>query len=176
MIVCQDWYYRHNGRISEAERVKLNFDHPRAIETGLFSSQLRSLLGGRAVDAPIYDYATHSRRKRRRRVEPAPLVIVEGLLVLHERRLRELMDCSVFIDVPADIRLLRRVRRDTVERRVDIEETLRLYAHCVRPMHERYIEPSAAHATWVWRQDEDGRFPDDLLRTIERRLRRSAPL
>lgn len=170
VVVCQDWYYRHNGGLSEEESLKLNFDHPRAIEMPLFGAQLAELVAGRAVDAPVYDYATHSRLERTRRVEPADLIVIEGLLVLHEKRLRELMDCSVFIDVPADIRLARRVRRDVEHRRVDLEETLRLYEHCVRPMHERFIQPSAAHATWIWKQEEDKKFPQDLLRTLERRL------
>jgi uridine kinase len=170
VVVCQDWYYRHNGGLSEEESRKLNFDHPKAIETPLFAAQIAELAAGRAVDAPVYDYATHSRLERTRRVEPADLLIIEGLLVLHEKRLREVMDCSVFIEVPADIRLARRIRRDVEHRRVDLEETLRLYEHCVRPMHERYIQPSSAHATWIWRQEEDKRFPQDLLRTLERRL------
>ena len=175
VIICQDWYYRHNGRLSQAESLKLNFDHPRAIELPLFCAQLEALRQGKAVAAPVYDYATHARLKRRRRIEPAPLIIIEGLLVLHEKRLRELMDYSVFIQSPPDIRLARRIRRDTIERRVNLTETLRLYEHCVRPMHERFIQPSAAHATWIWRQDEDRRFPADLLLTLERRLS-GAPL
>ena len=170
VVVCQDWYYRHNGGLSDEEAKKLNFDHPKAIETPLFSAQLADLISGQAIEAPVYDYASHSRLSRTRRIEPAPLVVIEGLLVLHEKRLRDLMDCSVFIDVPADIRLVRRVRRDVEHRRVDLEETLRLYEHCVRPMHERFIQPSSKHATWVWRQEEDKRFPADLLRTLERRL------
>ena len=176
VVVCQDWYYRHNGDLSEEEALKLNFDHPKAIETSLFAAQLDSLHQGRAVDAPVYDYASHSRLARTRRVEPAPLIIIEGLLVLHEKKLRDLMDCSVFIDVPSDIRLVRRVRRDVEHRRVDLEETLRLYEHCVRPMHERFIQPSSQHATWIWRQDDDKKFPADLMRTLERRLSETAPL
>lgn len=170
VVVCQDWYYRHNGGLSAEESAKLNFDHPRAIEMPLFSAQLAELMKGKGVDAPIYDYATHARSIRTRRVEPAEMVIIEGLLVLQDKRLRALMDCSVFIDVPADIRLARRVRRDSLQRRVDLDETLRLYEHCVRPMHERYVQPSATHATWVWRQEEDRRFPPGLLRTLKGRL------
>lgn len=169
-VVCQDWYYRDNGHLPESEALRLNFDHPDAIETPLFARQVKQLLSGEAIEAPVYDYATHARLPRTRRVEPAEVVIVDGLLVLHPPRLRALMDCSVFIDVPADIRLARRVRRDSVERRVDLQETLRLYEHCVRPMHERYIAPSAAHATWVWRQEEDRRFPERLLRELKKRL------
>lgn len=169
-VVCQDWYYRHNGHLSDEEALALNFDHPDSIETPLFARHVRELLAGRVVDAPVYDYATHARLAQTRRVEPAPVVVVEGLLVLHPPRLRSLMDCSVFIEVPADIRLARRIRRDSVERRVDLNETLRLYEHCVRPMHERFIAPSAAHATWVWRQEEDAKFPDALVRALKKRL------
>lgn len=169
-VVCQDWYYKHNGHLSDEQALALNFDHPESIETALFARQVRELLNGRVVEAPVYDYATHARLPSTRRVEPADVVIVEGLLVLHPARLRSLMDCSVFIEVPADIRLARRIRRDSVERRVDLNETLRLYEHCVRPMHERFIAPSAAHATWVWRQEEDSAFPDDLIRALKKRL------
>jgi uridine kinase len=174
VVVCQDWYYRHNGGLSDEQAKKLNFDHPKSIEMPLFAAQLADLMAGRAVDAPVYDYATHSRLSKTRRVEPAELIIIEGLLVLHEKRLRELMDCSVFIEVPSDIRLSRRIRRDVEHRRVDLEETLRLYEHCVRPMHEKYIQPSSEHATWIWRQEDDKKFPADLLRTMEKRLTRKA--
>lgn len=170
VVVCQDWYYRDNGGLSEAEALKLNFDHPSSIERALLSSQLSMLLSGRAIATPRYDYARHARLKQKVVVEPAEVVIVEGLLVLHERRLREMMDISVFIDVPADIRVLRRIRRDVEQRRVDLGETLRLYEHCVRPMHERFIQPSGAHAMHVWRQEEDKKLPQELLRAIEARI------
>lgn len=170
VIVCQDWYYRDNGSLNAAASRKLNFDHPKAIETPLFCRQLERLLEGESVEAPRYDYATHARLKETRRVAPAPLVVVDGLLILAEKRLREYLDLSVYIEVPADERLLRRIRRDVEHRRVDLEETLRLYEHCVRPMQERFIAPSSEHATWIWRQLEDEGFPEDLLRTLEARL------
>lgn len=170
VVVCQDWYYRDNGHLSEAEALKLNFDHPSAIERALFAAQVSQLLSGKTIEAPRYDYARHARLKDAVRVQPAEVVILEGLLVLHERRLRELMDVSVFIDVPADVRLMRRIRRDVEQRRVDLHETLRLYEHCVRPMHERFIQPSAAHAQHVWLQEEDRKFPQELLRAVEARI------
>lgn len=170
VVLCQDWYYRHNGHLSRADSLKLNFDHPEAIESALLEAHLEDLRAGRAVRAPRYDYASHARLKETRAVAPAPLVVLEGLFVLHDERLRALMDYTVFIEVADDVRLIRRIRRDTVERRVDLEETLRLYEHCVKPMHERFIRPSAGHATWIWRQLEDKRFPADLLRTLRREL------
>ena len=147
---------------------------------------LRLLSSGKPIDAPLYDYATHARLKQTHRVEPAAVILVEGLFVLQDRRLRRLLDGSVYIDVPDDIRLLRRVRRDVSVRRVELEETLQIYERCVRPMYRRFIAPSASRATWVWRQMEDRRFPRRLLnwlagingtmRSISSRTRASFPL
>ncbi len=169
-VVCHDWYYRHNESLAEDDALKLNFDHPRALETAFFCHQIDSLLAGTAVAAPIYDYATHSRLKETRRVEPRPLIILDGILVLHEKSLRERMTASVFIETPDDIRLLRRVRRDCVERRVNVGETLRLYEEFVRPMHKLYVAPSAHHATWIWPQLEEETFPNLLIKDLARRL------
>ncbi len=169
-VVCHDWYYRHNGDLSDAEAAKLNFDHPRSLETSLMCAQLDKLMAGHAVDAPIYDYATHSRSKETRRVEPKPLIVIDGILVLNEKALRERMNMSVYIEVPDDIRLMRRVRRDCNERRVDVNETLRLYEEFVRPMHMRFVEPSSHHATWIWSQLDDKTFPALLLKDLRRRL------
>lgn len=171
VVVCQDWYYRDNGRLPPKKAAELNFDHPKSIEGPLFARQLSALLAGRAIEAPVYDYATHARLKRRQRVEPAEVVVVDGLFLLQDPRLRRLFDLTVFIDVPDDERLLRRVRRDAVERRVDLEETLRLYERFVRPMHRLHIQPFAGKATFRWRQEEDPRFPEELLREILARLR-----
>ncbi len=169
-LVCHDWYYKHNAGLPAEEAAKLNFDHPSALESSLLSRHLDRLLAGEAVDAPVYDYATHARLPQTRRVEPRPLLVLDGILILSEKSLRDRLTLSVYIDVPDDIRLSRRVRRDCQERRVDLEETLRLYEDFVRPMHRRYVAPSARHATWIWSQLEDKRFPDLLARDLERRL------
>lgn len=171
-VLCQDWYYRDHSHRKASDCAKLNFDHPDAIEGSLFLRQLRELLRGRRVSAPVYDYASHARAARGRSVVPGEILIVDGLFVLHERRVREQLDLSVYIEVPADERLLRRVRRDATERRVDLEETLRLYENFVRPMHERFIQPSSAEATWRWHQLEDANFPSELLADLRARLRR----
>lgn len=169
-VVCHDWWYRHNGDLSDAEAAKLNFDHPRSLETALMCRQLDALMAGKTIEAPVYDYSTHSRLKKTRTVEPSPLIVIDGILVLADKALRERMTVSVFIEVPDDVRLVRRVRRDCTERRVDLEETLRLYEHCVRPMHQRYVEPSSHHATWIWSQLDDKTFPGLLIKDLRRRL------
>ena len=174
-VICHDWYYRHNGDLSEAQTLKLNFDHPRSLDTALMCRQLDQLNAGSAIDAPIYDYATHSRLKEKRRVEPRPLIIIDGILVLTEKALRDRMHISVFIETPDDIRLMRRVRRDCTERRVELDETLRLYEEFVRPMHKRYVEPSAHHATWIWSQLDDRTFPNLLITDLKRRLAEQVP-
>lgn len=172
-ILCQDWYYRDNSHLTPRQAKRLNFDHPRAIETRRLLRDLETLRSGRAVKAPVYDYATHSRLKGHRIVRPAPLVILDGLFVLNERAVFKQLDLSVYIDVPEDLRLIRRLRRDVEERRVDLEETLRLYEHCVRPMHLRFIKPAAARATWVWKQEEDRGFPRRLYGMLAAKLRAS---
>ena len=169
-LVCHDWWYRDNGHLSHEDALKLNVDHPDSLETDLMCRDLDRLLAGQAIAAPIYDYATHSRQKKTRRVEPAELVIIDGILILADEALRRRINLSVFIDVPDDIRLVRRVRRDTTERGVAVDETLRVYEHCVRPMHKQFVQPSSHHATWIWSQLEDEEFPDLLLKDLERRL------
>jgi uridine kinase len=175
-VVCHDWYYKHNGHMTDEEaRVKLNFDHPDSLETGLMGRQLDRLIAGEAVDAPVYEYATHSRLEKTRRVEPKPLLIIDGILILHEKVLRDRMNLSVFIDAPDDIRLMRRIKRDCTERHVDLDETLRLYEGFVRPMHHRYVAPSSHHATWIWSQLDDKKFPDLLIADVRRRLDDKVP-
>jgi uridine kinase len=175
-LLCHDWYYKHNAHLNgEPARLKLNFDHPDALESGLMSRHLDDLIAGRGVDAPVYEYATHARLKETRRVEPAPLLVIDGILILHEKELRDRMSLSVFIDAPDDVRLMRRVRRDCKERRVDLEETLRLYEDFVRPMHHRFVVPSSHHATWIWSQLEDEKFPELLIQDLRRRLDEKIP-
>jgi uridine kinase len=169
-VICHDWYYKNHAKLAEAERVKLNFDHPESLESSLMRHQLDRLISGESVEAPIYEYATHTRRSETRRVEPKELLILDGILILHEKELRDRRTLSVFIDAPDDIRLMRRVRRDCKERHVELEETLRLYEDFVRPMHHRFVVPSSHHATWIWSQVEDRNFPELLIRDLRTRL------
>jgi uridine kinase len=170
VIICQDWYYKDNGHLPPEEAKKLNVDHPSAIDMALFVRHVDRLVAGETVEAPRYDYATHSRLPEIHTVRPAPVVIVEGLFVLHDPKMRKRMDLSVFIDYPDDLRLIRRVRRDVEHRRIGLEETLRLYEHCVRPMHHKFIQPSGKAASHVWKQAEEKSFPTRLLKLVRARL------
>ena len=166
-LLAQDWYYRDRTGVDPAAARKLNFDHPRAIEQKLFLQHLETLRRGQPVARPLYNYATHIRSAETQPVPAAPVVIVEGLFLLHDARLAERFDDSIFVDVPADVRLARRIRRDAAQRAIDLGETLRLYETFVRPMHERFIQPSAARARKVWRPLEDRAFPRQLLQELK---------
>jgi uridine kinase len=116
LTIEHDSYYRDQSHLSIEERAKTNFDHPSSLESSLLAEHLRELRDGRSVEIPSYDFATHSRRPERRKVHPAPLIIVEGILVFAEAQLREQMDIKIFVDTDADIRVFRRVRRDIEQR------------------------------------------------------------
>jgi len=165
-VIQSDCYYRGRSRVKGEARLRLNFDHPRAIEVPLIVSHLLALKGGDAVEAPQYDYATHRRLKRTIRIEPRPILIVEGLFVLREVSIRRLIDHGIFIDVPADQRLILRLKRDSVSRRLDVFETLRLYESFARPMHEKFVEPSRNRASEVWK----GLPTEARIRKLVRRL------
>ena len=145
-LLDHDAYYRELSHLDPEARARFNFDHPDALETGLMVEHLDSLLAGRAIDKPTYDFATHSRRDEVQRIEPRPVIVVEGILVLAERELRERMHIKLYVDAPADVRLTRRIRRDLDERGRSIDDVLAQYTHQVRPMHLEFVEPSKRHA------------------------------
>jgi uridine kinase len=158
-LLSQDWYYRDQSAAGPGRENRLNFDHPRAFETSLLLGHLDALRCGEPVETPRYDFATHARAARTVALNPAPVVILEGLFVLHEKAILKRLDDSVFVDVPAEERLMRRLLRDEAERSIPAAETLRLYETFARPMHERFVQPSAAHARHVWRPLGERDFP-----------------
>ena len=141
-----DAYYRDLGHLSREDRRRVNFDHPDAFETELLVEHIKMLLSGQHIEQPIYSYADSVRTGEVRRVEPKPLVVVEGILVLENYALQSLMDIKIFVDTDDDIRLLRRVRRDTEERGRTLESILSQYEATVRPMHLAFVHPSRRHA------------------------------
>lgn len=145
-FLVQDAYYRDVEWEDEAQLLRHNFDHPDSLDNDLLIEHLRKLREGHAVDVPIYDFVTHRRTEETRRVEPRPVILVEGILLLAEERLRDLLDFKVFVDTDADIRLIRRLRRDIEQRGRTLDDVLRQYTETVRPAHRDFIEPSKRHA------------------------------
>lgn len=148
-LIQHDAYYRDQTDLPMEERVKVNYDHPESFETGLLVRHLRDLRAGRAVDRPIYDFTVYNRLPETVRVEPKPVVIVEGLLVLYEPTLRELMDLKIYVDTDADLRILRRLERDLKERGRSFDSVHDQYLATVRPMHLQFVEPSKRYADIV---------------------------
>lgn len=141
-----DSYYRDNRHLAPEERAQLNYDHPASLETELLIEHLHQLRRGEAVNVPIYDFGSHTRRQESRRVEPAQIVLVEGILILAEKELRELMDIRIFVDTDADIRFIRRLQRDVTQRNRSPESVIEQYLTTVRPMHMEFVEPSKRYA------------------------------
>lgn len=145
-VLGHDNYYRAHDDLPFEERTKLNYDHPGAFETDWMVRHIRELKAGRGIDHPTYDFTVHNRAAATIHVEPKPVVIVEGILVLESEELRNLMDLKIFVDTDAEERLTRRILRDTKERGRSVENILQQYIDTVKPMHEKYIEPSKKYA------------------------------
>jgi uridine kinase len=157
VLIDHDAYYRDRSGLSAAERSRINYDHPEAIETELLVAHLADLRAGCTVEIPQYDFRQHVRRAETRRIEPAPVVIVEGILVLAEASLRAQMDLKVFVDTDADIRLMRRLERDIEQRGRTFAQVRDQYAASVRPMHLAFVEPSKRFADLVIPEGGDNR-------------------
>jgi uridine kinase len=147
--ISHDSYYRDFGHLVPAERHKINFDHPNALETSLLVENLDALVEGRTVRIPVYDFASHTRSEETREIQPKKVIIVEGILVLAEPEIRRRIDIKLFVDTPADIRFLRRLRRDLEKRGRSVESVIDQYLTTVRPMHEEFVEPSKRYADLI---------------------------
>ena len=145
-VLSHDNYYRRLDHLPMEERVKVNYDEPAALETELMVEHLRALRAGFSVDCPVYDFAQHNRSRETIRVVPKKVIIVEGILIFENEALRNLMDIRIFVDTDADVRLCRRIKRDVRERGRTIESVIEQYQTTVKPMHEKYVEPSKRFA------------------------------
>ena len=168
-VLSHDNYYRRRDDMPFEERCKVNYDEPAALETDLMARHLNALRHGQAIDCPVYDFARHNRSDKTVRIEPRPVIIVEGILIFENRQLRDLMDIKIFVDTDADVRLCRRIRRDVRERGRTLESVIAQYQTTVKPMHKKYVEPSKRHAHIV--VPEGGRNAV-ALELIEGRIRR----
>jgi uridine kinase len=146
VLVEQDAYYKDLSHLPLEERKKVNFDHPDAFDTELMIAQLRLLLSGQAIDRPTYDYPAHTRAAATVRVEPRDVILVDGILLFADARLRPLFDIKVYVDVPDDVRFIRRLQRDVVERGRTMDSVIQQWLTTVRPMHLEFVEPSKRYA------------------------------
>ena len=142
VVIQHDSYYKDISAYRGLTPDKINFDHPNSLETDLLVRHLRELKSGKAIDQPMYNFTTHRRLKETRRVEPKEIVILDGILILVDKMLRDLMDIKIFLDTDADERLIRRIRRDIMERGRSVESVMNQYMNTVKPMHLEFVEPS----------------------------------
>jgi len=145
-IITQDSYYKSFQNLAKCEREKLNFDHPETFDNELMISHLKALKQRVPVEMPIYDFASHLRTKKTIQLKPAKIIIVEGILIFENKNLRNLMDIKIFVDTDSDIRILRRIERDMIERRRTLDSIIDQYRSTVRPMHIEFVEPSKKYA------------------------------
>lgn len=148
-VLDQDSYYFNRSHLSEQERAAANFDDPLALDHDLILLHVKHLQSGKSVEKPCYSFITHTRTGEKRTVQPAGLILVEGIFALHDSRLRALMDIKVFIDAAADVRLIRRLERDTKDRGRTVDSVIQQYVRSVRPMHDQHVEPTKAFADLV---------------------------
>ena len=144
--LSHDYYYKSNDHLSYEERTKLNYDHPDAFETELLIEHIKKLKSGEAIEHPVYSFVEHTRLKEKVKVEPAKVILVDGILIFENKELCELMDIKVFVDTDADVRIIRRLIRDVQERGRNMDSVIAQYLNTVKPMHEEFVEPSKKRA------------------------------
>lgn len=148
-LIEQDAYYKDQAHLTFEERLHTNYDHPHAFDHDLLIKHLHALLSYQPVEKPVYDYALHTRAAETIRVEPKNVIILDGILILEDKRLRELMNVKVFVDTDADVRILRRLERDIKKRGRTMESVIDQYLSVVRPMHMQFVEPSKRYADLI---------------------------
>jgi uridine kinase len=165
-VLPQDAYYRDNSEVSFDERQKINYDHPNSIDWELMLKHINALKKGDNIEQPIYSYITHSRSDDFKVVHPKEILIVEGILVFTNEALRKLCDIKIFVHTDADERLIRRIKRDINERGRDIEEVLNRYEKTLKPMHNRFIEPTMKYADMIVPVGGDNKVAIDILTSM----------
>ena len=165
-VISQDSYYNATDNMPYEERAKINFDHPRAIDFNLIIDHLKALKAGNTIDQPVYSFVTHNRTKDTIKTHPRKVVIVEGILILNNKELRDLFDIKIFVHAETDERLIRRLKRDITERGRDMNEVLSRYQTTLKPMHQEFIEPTKNFADLIIPNDRYNNVAIDIVRTV----------
>lgn len=162
-MIEQDSYYKDQSSISFEERIKTNYDHPEAFDTQLLIDHLKLLMQGVSIEKPIYDFEVHNRKKETVRVTPRDIIIVEGILVLQDKELRELLDIKIYVDTDADVRIIRRLVRDLNERGRSVDSVINQYLNVVRPMHMQFTEPTKRYADIIIPEGGQNKVAIDIM-------------
>ena len=162
-IIEQDSYYKDQSNLAFEERVKTNYDHPLAFDNDLLFEHLKMLKEGREIEKPIYDFSFHNRKKEKEKVFPKPIIILEGILIFNEVNLIDIMDIKVFVDTDADVRIIRRIKRDMHERGRSLDSVIDQYMATVRPSHLQFVEPSKRYADIIIPEGGENEVAIDLL-------------
>lgn len=165
LVIEQDYYYKDQSHLPFEERLQTNYDHPFAFDNDLLVSHLQDLLNGHPINKPVYDYALHTRSDKVIPVEPKEVIILEGILILEDPRLVDLMDIKVFVDTDADLRIIRRIMRDINERGRSVESVIEQYINSVRPMHLQFVEPTKRYADIIIPEGGKNHVAIDLMAT-----------
>ncbi len=169
-LFSHDNYYKDIAQFEIEDPAEINFDHPSSLDTELLIQHVRDLKAHRVVKQPTYDFTTFRRKSETLLMDQAPIVIVEGILIFHDRKLRDLMDIKIFVDTDADERLIRRIQRDTIERGRSLERILSRYQATVKPMHLRFVEPSKVWADIIIPRGGDNKVAIDMVTNEINRL------
>jgi uridine kinase len=165
LMLEQDAYYKDQGHLSMEERLQTNYDHPLAFDNDLLIEHLQHLLQYRPIEKPVYDYARHTRSPETIHIDAKNVIILEGILVLEDERLRDMMDIKIFVDADADVRIIRRMMRDIHERGRSLDSVVDQYLQVVRPMHEQFCEPSKKYADVIIPEGGENQVAIDLMVT-----------
>lgn len=165
-VISQDSYYKDNSHLSYEERVGINFDHPRSIDFDLLAEHLKILKSGRSVQQPVYSFVEHNRTGDTITTMPRKVMIVEGILILNNRELRDMFDIKIFVHADSDERLIRRLKRDIAERGRDLSEVITRYQTTLKPMHEQFIEPMKEYADIIIPNNKYNTVAIDIVKTI----------
>ena len=172
LMLQEDSYYNDQSDMPFEERIKTNYDHPNAFDTELLVKQLKDLLDWKTIEKPIYDYTEHTRSSEVEKVEPKEVIILEGILVLNDPALRDLMDVKIFVDTDDDIRIIRRIQRDIEERGRSLQSVIDQYKSTVKPMYHQFIEPTKRYADIIVPEGGENQVAIDLLVTKVRDILR----
>ncbi|MCL5260093.1 MAG: uridine kinase [Gammaproteobacteria bacterium] len=171
-FLAHDSYYRDGSQLPMSERILLNYDHPDSLENELLIQHIEMLRSGNAVEVPVYDFKTHTRTHETRHVEPQQVILIDGILIFADKRLRDLMDVRIFVDTAADLRFIRRLQRDIKERGRTAETVIEQYMSTVRPMHLEFVEPSKRYAHVII---PEGGFNDVAISMVSAKIQSLLP-